>query len=230
MTKDTNPYRILFKLPSRGRAIQYVKCLENIVSNIENETDYLILCTLDKDDDDSYGYSRHDVDRAKLVTYWGVSKNKVDAVNRDIDKIPYEWDIVIAMSDDMEWQVDGFDNIIRDTFKQLFPDLDGFLHFNDGYVGDRLCTMNIMGRKYYNRTHYIYHPDYIGLWCDNESTEVAKKLGKYVYDPRVIFKHQHPANTTTVQMDDSYRKYLKFNDQDNLTYRRRKYELNFDLE
>lgn len=227
MTKDTSPYKILFKLPSRGRPEQASKTLGNIITHVK-EDEYLIHLSVDSDDE---MLSQYPINCTKHLGYFhSISKNKVHAMNRDMDKIDYDWDILIAMSDDMEWQVQGFDNIIRDTFKQLFPDLDGFLHFNDGYVGDRLCTMNIMGRKYYERFNYIYHPDYIGLWCDNESTEVAKKLGKYVYDPRVIFKHQHPANTATAQMDESYHKYLKFNDEDNLTYRRRKYELNFDLE
>jgi len=221
------PYKILFKLPSRGRPDALGKTIRNILDFKEN-VEYLIWVSLD-DDDEIMQNPKHYIDMGAYCEWkFGVSKNKVHAVNRDMDKIDYDWDILIAMSDDMEWQVQGFDNIIREKMKEHFPDLDGFLHFNDGYVGDKLCTMNIMGRKYYERFNYIYHPDYIGLWCDNESTEVAKKLGKYVYDPRIIFKHQHPANTHSAQWDESYIKYTKYDGQDNATYRRRK-ENNFDL-
>lgn len=227
MTKDTNPYKILFKLPTRGRPEQATRTIHNIADLVAQPDLCAIYITVDNDD----ATSNHLIEpsgKVRCPQIWGDSKSKVDAVNRDMEKIHFG-DIIVAMSDDMEWQAQGFDNIIREKMQEHFPDLDGFLHFNDGYVGDRLCTMNIMGRKYYERFNYIYHPDYVGLWCDNESTEVAKLLDRYVYDPRVIFKHQHPANTEAAQMDDSYRKYLKFNDQDNLTYRRRKYELNFDL-
>jgi len=83
----------------------------------------------------------------------------------------------------------GFDNIIREEF---YKNLDQFVHFPDGFTADRLATMSIMGREYYNRFKYIYHPDYISLWCDNEAMEVAKMLGCYTYVDKNIFQHLHP--------------------------------------
>jgi hypothetical protein len=53
--------------------------------------------------------------------------------------------------------------------------------------------MSIMGRKYYERFGYIYHPSYQSLWCDNEAMEVAQMLGKYWYMGIQLFDHLHPA-------------------------------------
>jgi hypothetical protein len=50
-----------------------------------------------------------------------------------------------------------------------------------------------MGRKYYERFNYIYHPAYKSLWCDNEQTEVADSLGRLKFIEFPIMIHDHPA-------------------------------------
>ena len=76
--------------------------------------------------------------------------------------------------------------------KNLYPDTDGVLWFNDGYQGDRLNTLCILGKKYYERFNYIYHPDYKSCWSDNEFMEVGNILGKQTYINQVIIRHEHP--------------------------------------
>ncbi len=85
-----------------------------------------------------------------------------------------------------------------------------------------------MGVDYYKRFNYIYHPDYKSLWCDNEFHEVAQRLDRYVYIDTDLYRHNHPANVGG-QMDDQYIRTEGFNNQDNATFKRRKYELNFEL-
>ena len=85
-----------------------------------------------------------------------------------------------------------------------------------------------MGRKYYDRFGYIYHPSYKSFWCDNEYTEVAARLSKITFMDNVIINHKHPAWYKDVKMDALYnRNYLNWNhDIDN--YHNRK-SLNFSL-
>ncbi len=72
-------------------------------------------------------------------------------------------------------------------------DLDRFIHFPDQSVaGPILPTMSIMGRTYYDRFGYIYHPDYWSLWCDDEARDVAIQLGKYRFVNERIFDHENP--------------------------------------
>jgi hypothetical protein len=122
----------------------------------------------------------------------GNSKNKIDAINRDLNEFDYDWDILINMSDDMIFTKKGFDDIIRAEF---YNDFNQYLHFNDGNQKCNVCTMHIVGRNYYDRFNYIYHPDYISLWCDVENDIVAKQLGcyKYMGDNIKLFRHLHPA-------------------------------------
>jgi hypothetical protein len=62
----------------------------------------------------------------------------------------------------------------------------------------------IMGRKYYDRFGYVYHPSYQSFWCDNEFTQVALKLGKIKCINRKIIRHQHPSWDAGMQADDLY--------------------------
>ena len=114
------------------------------------------------------------------------------------------WKILINTSDDMHFEIKGFDEIIRQDFKGNY---DKVLHYSDGNQHGNLMTMSIMGSDYYNRFNYIYHPDYKSLWCDVEATEVAHLLGKYEYmgDSKILFRHLHPA-WGLAEYDEQYRK------------------------
>ena len=205
--------RILFKLATRSRPDKFFACLQNIIENLADRENYQILVSYDFDDDGThriiYGanaYRNIVFDYNNIRTIQGDSKNKIHAVNRDIEKVT-DWDILINTSDDMLFTQHGFDDIIRKDMADNFPDLDGFLHYNDGNQKSNVCTMSIMGRKYYERFNYIYHPDYKSVWCDVEATEVAYMLGKYKYkgDDKILFKHLHPA-WGLAEYDEQYRK------------------------
>lgn len=194
--------KILFKFATRSRPQKFFSCLENIINTVESDN-YQILVSADEDDEtmawdkikDRYDLILNSVDGDvnRVITHHGKSKNKIEAINRDFEYIR-TWDILINTSDDMNFVRKGFDNIIRKDMTEQFPDLDGFLHYNDGNQRDRVATMSIMGRKYYERFNYIYHPSYESLFCDEEATEVAKRLGRHRYMGDIpLFKHLHPA-------------------------------------
>ena len=136
----------------------------------------------------------------------GVSKNKIDAVNRDIIIHP-SWDILVVISDDMRFVRKDADKIIIEDMTKYFPDTDGVLHYNDGNQKGNVMTMSIIGRKYYERDKYVYNPAYESVWCDAEETEKAYMRGKYKYmgDSNIIFNHLHPAWNLS-DWDDQYRK------------------------
>lgn len=149
------------------------------------------------------------------------TKGKIAACNSRIEDYEGEWDILILISDDMIPKVEGWDEIIIDDMQTHYPDTDGVLFYNDGHNGRKLNTLPIMGRKYYERFGYIYNPEYISLFADNEFTEVADRLGKQTYIDRVIIEHQHPFYYPE-KNDDLYRKNNSYYLQDKATYERRK--------
>jgi hypothetical protein len=72
-------------------------------------------------------------------------------------------------------------------------------------VKDALATMSILGKKYYDRDGYIYHPSYKSFSCDAEAFFVAKTREKHQYFDQILATHQHPSNAK-IPNDDLYHK------------------------
>lgn len=185
--------KILFKYTSRSRPKEFERGLKSIRVNLETQSKSICLVSVDEDDPNLGLYKSYCYGTPAVTLEVGTSANKIDAINRDLNDYPLDWDLLINMSDDMIFTAKGFDNTIRSLFTKHFPNGDGFLHLNDGHQGDNVSTMSIMDRKYYERDRYIYHPEYKSLWCDVEATEVAWMRGCYAYEPIQLFDHLHPA-------------------------------------
>lgn len=178
---------ILYKLTSRSRPANMYRAYNSVVDNATIE--WRMILSVDADDattlnSDEFKQMQWD---SKVSIHVGQSKNKIDAINRDVPQS--EWDILVNLSDDQIFTKRGFDEVIAQCGK------DEFLHLPDGHVNELLPTMSVMGYDYYKRFGYIYHPDYASLWCDNEAMDVAKQLGCYKYVNEHIFEHLHPAWT-----------------------------------
>jgi hypothetical protein len=224
-----NKYKILFKYASRSRNTKFFTGLDNILKNLFDLENFCILISLDIDD-----YSMNNKETInrlleyvnkypeKIIIKFGRSKNKIDAINRDVNEIKekFNFDILVNFSDDMEFIEHSFDEIIRSKFFVFYPDTDGNIYFNDGFTGERLSTMSIIGRKYYDKFNYIYHPSYHSLWCDNEYTEVAKRNEKIIYFHERIFNHNHPSNVGGF-IDEQLIKTESFSDIDRQNYEQR---------
>jgi hypothetical protein len=224
-----NKYKILFKYASRSRNYKFFSGLENIINNLADINNFCILVSLDIDD--TTMNNSETINRLteyvkkypqRIIVKYGYSKNKIDAINRDVNEIKekFDFDILVNFSDDMEFIQHSFDNIIRDKFYVHYQDTDGNIYFNDGFVGDRISTMSIIGRKYYDRFNYIYHPSYVSLWCDNEYTDVAKIHNKIMYFHENIYRHNHPANVGGF-IDDQLVKTESFAELDRKNYEQR---------
>lgn len=183
--------KVLIKFPTRNRPNKFLKVLDTYIKNLDDKTTKIIVsCDLD-DVTMNEQYVKDVIEQYNNVTLiYGNNKTKIEAINADLFDI--DFDIVLLASDDMIPIVKGFDTIIKNKMLEHYPDTDGVLWFNDGYQGNKLNTLCILGKKYYDRFNYIYHPDYHSVWCDNEFMDVANLLGKQKYFEEVIIQHQHP--------------------------------------
>lgn len=181
--------RFLFKYPSRSRPEMFAQTFLKWYSMLSKKHEYTFLITLDIDDETMNTPRIQEVlNKPSVILKYGEHKSKVEAINADIDSVD-GFDILVLVSDDMIPQVNGYDDIIASNMVKHFPDYSGCLHFNDGRVGRRLNTLSILGKKLYDQLGYIYHPDYISLWCDNEFQQVTESMNKSVYIDTVIVKH-----------------------------------------
>jgi hypothetical protein len=221
----TPKLKILVKFPTRSRPHKFLSALHAAHSKAADNENIKYLVSYDFNDASMTEAVKN---RAKqylnVRMISGHSRNKIHACNRDIDQEP-EWDIVVLLSDDMICEYVGWDEVLRKEFSKT---LDLCVHHSDGYAGERLQTMVIFGRKYYDRFGFLYNPEYISLFCDNEQHEVAQKLKKYKYFPQVLFKHQHYANNPQIFKDKQYVYTEKFYHVDEKTYQRHK-AANFGL-
>ena len=217
--------KILYKFPTRARSHKLFACLDNI-QRMATYGNYQIAITADIDDVSMMNPEvRDNINSYKNVSLlYGTSLNKVDAINRDL---PFytDWDILINMSDDMQFIQHGFDTKIVEDFK--VHGLDTLMHYPDQAAGKALITMAIMGRTNFERDGYIYNNEYKSLFCDNEQHIVAQLRGTYVFKRTRLFNHMHPA-WGLAPVDDLMRHTESFYAEDKATFERRK-SLNFGI-
>ena len=171
--------KLLIKFPTRNRPTKFLTVLNQYIQKLDDkETKIIISC--DNDDESM----KTDIVRDVLSQYKNVeikfddNKSKIEAINSGLNDI--DFDILLLASDDMVPLVNGYDTIIKEKMTTHYPDTDGVLWFNDGHQENRLNTLCILGKKYYDRFGYIYHPDYLSVWSDNEFMDVANILKKQV--------------------------------------------------
>jgi len=193
--------KILYNYTTRSRPENFTRGLNSIIQNSVSNN-YHVLVSIDSDD--------LMMNNATMVEYLdhfsnvsvrvGESKNKIDAINRDVNEFLklYDADVIVNMSDDMVFIQAAFDTYIRLAFENndglmSYKNLDQCLHFPDQNQGSNCMTMSILGREYYNRDKFIYHPEFESLWVDIVAQEEAQIRGCYKFVNQKIFVHLHPS-------------------------------------
>lgn len=222
--------KILFKYTTRSRRYNFLRGIDSIISNLSNKEDYHVLISVENEHHDPKMHPLPVLNcnhTYKVNRIWPTTK--VDAINRDLNEFleTYNADIIVNMSDDMEFIYKGFDDVLRRYFA---VSTDRSLLFFDGNRSD-LITMSILGREYYNRDKYIYCGYYKSVFCDNEATEVARLRGCLVECKEHLFNHLHPAYGKGT-MDSQYVDTESFYSEDFKIYSARKgvnFGLGFDV-
>ena len=219
--------KLLIKFPTRNRPEKFLNVLRKYVDYLNNKNNYEIIISCDDDDESMKQDYVVDVinDYNNVKLFYNNNKTKIEAINANMDNI--DFDILLLASDDMIPLVKGFDNMIREDMNKYFPDTDGILWYNDGHQGNRLNTLCILGKKYYDRFKYIYNPEYKSFYSDNEFMEVGNILNKQKYIDNVIIEHQHPDYGYNVN-DNLYNKNAQLVNYDLMIYNKRK-SINFNL-
>jgi len=218
---------LLVKFPTRERKDKFFNILDKYYKLLSgrNNVNFLITC-----DNDDITMNNEEV-KEKFKTYknltveYGNSKSKIEACNAGLNNQQFQ--IVLLASDDMEPVVEGYDDIIIKKMCENFPDFDGVLWFNDGFQGNRLNTLCILGYTYYDRFGYIYHPSYKSLYCDTEFTIVSQMLNKVKYFNDIIIKHVQ-YSIVQEEPDELYKRNDSLEHIDKITFEQRR-KINFEL-
>lgn len=217
--------RILIKYPTRGRPKQFLKTLREWIEAAEDQGNLAVLVSYDEDDSTM---SQSVIDAASVfhpnITFRrGKSKTKIEACNDGASDFEWPWGVVVLVSDDMFVRRKGWDELVRRKMREHFPETDGCLWFHDGTKQRAICTLTVMGRRYYQmHGRYLYHPSYCSFFCDNEFTEFATASGRMVKLDEIIATHEHPSWNGGMKRDKTYERNNPYWAQDEANYHRRK--------
>jgi hypothetical protein len=228
--------KILLKCPTRSRPHKVTSTLNSYLTLANNPSQIGIAVSCDTDDETMTNLAKEDLKyslkKAGYVEiFTGESKNKIEACNADINKVTYDWDIVVLVSDDMIPQIKGYDDVLRNYMLAYFPDTDGILWVSDGHQKNNLNTISILGRKMYERFGHIYNPEYKSLFCDTEFTDLCRGefKNKCQYISTNLIRHEHPGNGYN-NVDSLYLRNQHYWSYDMKTYiRRKKYEYEWSI-
>jgi glycosyltransferase involved in cell wall biosynthesis len=160
--------------PSRSRPEKSCKTIDNWILSAKNDVE--VILSNDNDDPLAWRYTTAYTERI-------ISNNRscVDAIN-NAAKIA-TGDIIVVVSDDTDC-FPGWDTAL---LKEVEGKTDWILKTDDG-IQPYIITMPCMDRAYYNRTGYIYHPDFLHMFCDTYMTCVADITGMKITS-NLMFKH-----------------------------------------
>ena len=172
--------------PSRGRPEKSVQTIQKWIPY-----DCQVIVSLDQDDPtlDKYLELYPDYFTLAPTAHYRIIVNQnrsaVDAINKAAELSLAFGDWMIVVSDDSEPCESWPDKVYQATWQKR----DWILKTQDG-IQPWIITMPIMDMDYYQRFGYIYHPDYLHMFCDTELTCVADLTGRKI-ESNLLFPHKH---------------------------------------
>lgn len=165
--------------PSRGRPAKSFETVQRWIERAGEGIETELIVSLDEDDPMLQGYMDRHVSRVTI----NKNRSAVDAINRAA--VRARGDILVVVSDDTDCP-ENWGNLLA---REVDGKLDWILKTQDG-IQDWIITMPVMDRRYYKRFGYIYHPDYLHMFCDTELTCVADLTGRKITSS-LPFPHLH---------------------------------------
>jgi hypothetical protein len=169
-----------------------------------NELEYIL--SLDSDDARNYMQVV-----AEIAGYFPIrvlvnqNRSVVDAMNNGAEIST--GDVLLYVSDDFECPL-HWDLEIQKRVRKSNKDGQWVLEVNDGIqpsYDNSIQTILILSRGYYESAGYLYYPEYISVWGDNDFTQRARLMGVNIPAWDLVFKHNH-YSIGGLPHDDTYRR------------------------
>jgi hypothetical protein len=187
--------RLVIKFPTRNRPEKFKAVFSRYLTFLSGRHDVQFIITMDTNDETMNNDSIKEwlttrSKNANIKWFYGDSKTKIEACNANMEEV--DGDVLLLASDDMMPMQMGYDEYIFNSFFQCFPDFYGAVKFWDGLRSkdDLLMTLTVMGFPLYRQFGYIYNPEYLSLYCDDEQTQVCSAIGKLAKCDICIIQHQ----------------------------------------
>ena len=170
--------------PSLGRPVQARKCYDHWMKTASGDHEYEWIVSLSIKDASLEQYHQTFTNsNAVLIT--ANTRNMVEASNEGAKVCAGQ--IMILVSDDM-WSPQLWDERILHKFEMI--DGPGLLQVDDGITSKKM-TIPIMNREAYAKLGYMYHPDYISMFADDDLRATALSNGMYYNGTDILIEHRH---------------------------------------
>lgn len=185
--------RLLIKFPTRNRPEKFQRMLtryRDLLSG-KHEVKFVITCDVTDwrmNNRRMRHWLREFARSTPLEVHFGWSWTKIQAVNANLKS--EDADVLLVASDDMNPQVEGYDDRIFSAFAKHFPNYHGALKFGDGFRDDDLITYPVLGWPLFKAFGYVYHPGYWSVFGDNEQTESCRAISCLAVEPECLIRHE----------------------------------------
>lgn len=183
--------------PSRGRVAQAGAAIDEWRGAASGVHHYEYLLSVDADDPDRDGYAAlaRDRDVCLLVHH---NRSIVDAVNHGARRSTGE--VLVVVSDDF-----GCPTRWDQSIASAIGDRRNVAVLVDDGLDGRIMTLPIVDRAFYDSCGYLYFPQYISMYCDDDLTEHASQTGRLIDARHLRFPHRHPTASGSA-LDDTYQR------------------------
>lgn len=214
--------------PSRGRARQAFNTMISWINKAASK-DIQYIFSLDSDDRQLNFYRSFLMKVPEPLTPEIIvsdNKNLVQALQK-VKPETIRGDIIIVVSDDFDCPM----NWDKELLSVVGDRKEFAVKINDGITkaDNPILTLPILSKPLFNRLGYIYYPEYIGMFADNDLFEACDKLGAIIHAPKLLFQHNHWVNNKA-RRDETHGRHdnpLSWNIGKRLLEQRR--QRNFDL-
>ncbi|HBR70464.1 TPA: hypothetical protein DIC20_03900 [Candidatus Dependentiae bacterium] len=220
--------KILFKMQTNLQKERFFEHLTKYCQLLSNKYQYKFLISGDPNLSETNNHRAINRLQKQASFNFKSSQNKsiAEAYNQGIAQESF--DILIIANDNLVPTQRNYDDRIVNMILKNFPDLDGILYFNNGTPKDELNKCLIIGKQYYERFKYIYHPHYKTSICVKEFTNVAQLLKKVSISNEMLFKSTKNLLLNTINKPDESKKNCE-EEEDKLLYNTRS-EVNYNID
>jgi len=164
--------------PSRSRSSKAIEVAKRWIAQAGEQVEYIL--SIDSDDPEKALYYHLFLGRRIICKD---NRSAIDAINNAAKEAT--GDIFVVVSDDFDCPSQWATSLLRCVEGRT----DWIAKTNDG-IQRWIITLPIMDRAYYDRFGYIYHPDYMHMFCDTHMTAVADLIGRKI-NLELRFPHNH---------------------------------------
>ncbi|MCD8489641.1 MAG: FkbM family methyltransferase [Desertifilum sp.] len=188
-----SPKTISLLSPTRGRPQQALRLALSVLKTASQPKRVEILFYIDDDDTTQEDYketfSNHYAQLSQLGRYALVIGQPI-GISRAWNELARlsKGDLLIMAADDQTYNDEGWDKRLDEEVAK-YPDEIFCMWFNDGHLGEKLCTFPIVSRKWCTTLGYFV-TGFFECFCDDVwIMDIAKRVGRLHYIPDVLTEH-----------------------------------------